>query len=120
MKSYKNRSYKKKHSFRGGEEQQSLTSSLSSAVKSVTPENLMPKEESVFEKIKNKASELTDKAKSLFGGRKKHTKKRVRFSKKIKRVGGSKIKKPACKAHGKLRTPTKRRTCKKKTGPKRK
>ena len=44
MKSYKNRSYKKKHSLRGGEEQQSLTSSLSTAVKSVTPENLLPKE----------------------------------------------------------------------------
>jgi len=117
MKSYKNRSYKKKHSLRGGEDQQSLTNSFSSAVKSVTPENVMPKEESWYEKIKNKASSIT----TMFGGKsRKNTKKRVRFSKKVKRVGGSKTKKPACKGRGKLRNPTKRRTCKKKRGPKRK
>ena len=49
---------------------------------------------------------------------KKNTKKRVRFSKKVKRVGGSKTKKPLCKRRGKLSNPTKRRTCKRKTGPK--
>ena len=116
MKSYKNRSYKKKHSLRGGEEQQSLTNSLSSAVKSVTPESLMPKEESWYEKIKNKASSIT----TMFGGKsRKYTKKRVRFSTKFKRVSRSKTTKPACKGLGILRNPTKRRTCKKKRGPKR-
>jgi len=120
MKSYKNRSYKKKHSLRGGEESSSssFTNTLKNTVESVTPNVFTPKEETWYEKLKNKATSLKGKATSLFGGRKKNTKKRVRFSKKINRVGGSKTKKPLCKRRGKLSNPTKRRTCKRKTGPK--
>jgi len=119
MKSYKNRSYKKKHSLRGGEDS-SFTDTLNTSLETITPKNLMQKEESWYEKIKNKATSLKGTALSFFGGSRKNTKKRVRFSTRNKgNCSGCKtIKKSLCNHRGTLKKSIKGRSCNKKTGPK--
>jgi hypothetical protein len=56
--------------------------------------------------------------KNLFGGRKRSSKKTKRVHFRLTRGGGKSVKKIKCKVRGKLKNPTKKRTCKRKPGRK--